>query len=61
MENLHITDKRKVKLEEINAPGYIPFMGGRPDRERVIKNDDIIDLEILLNTTKSVDELLLTL
>ncbi len=36
-------------------PGYIPFMGGRPERNLVIGADDILNLVILLNTTLTVE------
>jgi hypothetical protein len=58
MEERHVIDKRKVKLEEVMNKDFIPFLGGRPNRETVINMDDIVNLEILLNTTKSVDEFL---
>jgi hypothetical protein len=61
MEKKKVIDKRQVKLEEIMKEGYIPFLGGRPEREYVIGKDDIMNLKIILNTTESVNEFLLKL
>lgn len=36
----------------------IPYMGGRPGRETAIDHDDLLNLEITLNTCESVEELL---
>ena len=58
MEKQRILDKRPVRLEELNRPDYIPFLGGRPQRTTVINSDDCINLTILLNTTASVEEFL---
>jgi hypothetical protein len=61
MNNPHVIDKRTVKLEEMKRQGFIPFMGGRPMRETIINNDDILNLTILMNTTASVEDLLQTI
>jgi hypothetical protein len=53
-----IYDKRTVKLEKILSDGFIPFLGGRPDRDTVIGKDDILNLVIALNETGSVNEFL---
>jgi hypothetical protein len=37
---------------------YIPFLGGRPERETIVGKDDIMNLEITLNTCSTVDEFL---
>ncbi len=58
MKKPNIIDKRQVRLENINRPDYIPFLGGRPKRDDVINHDDCINLSILLNTSSSVEELL---
>jgi hypothetical protein len=58
MENKKIIDKRQIRLEEVMKPDYIPFLGGRPDKETVIRLDDILNLKIILNTTDSVEELI---
>ena len=34
----------------------IPFLGGRPARDRVIGKDDILDLTIALGTARSIEE-----
>jgi hypothetical protein len=48
-------DKRYVRLEEVGKEEYIPFLGGRPHRETVISEDDIMNLVISLNTAKSFE------
>jgi len=53
-----VIDKRQVRLEEILKSDYIPFLGGRPDRTTIIQHDEIINLSILLNTTKTLEEFL---
>lgn len=58
MENNNIIDKRPIRLEDIMKEGYIPFLGGRPERENIISEDDIINLRINLNITSSVEEFL---
>jgi hypothetical protein len=56
MENKKIIDKRQIRLEEVMKADYIPFLGGRPERSKVISTDDIVNLKINLNTTESVEE-----
>jgi hypothetical protein len=58
MEAKKVIDRRKIDLEKVMSPDYIPFLGGRPDRAKVINNDDIVDLSIMLNTTDSVETFL---
>jgi hypothetical protein len=36
----------------------IPYMEGRPKRETAIDHDDLLNLEIALNTCENVEELL---
>lgn len=36
----------------------IPFLEGRPEREADIGSDDVTDLKIVLNTTRSLEEFL---
>ena len=55
-----ISDRRSVKLEEISKPNYIPLFGGRPNRDKVIGNEDLIDLKISIETIKDVNEFLMT-
>jgi len=54
----HIADHRRIKLENLQKKDYIPFMGGRPKRKKVISNDDITNLSISLNTCKCLEDLL---
>jgi hypothetical protein len=54
----HVIDKRTIKLEDVMKNDYIPFLSGRPEREKIIGKDDIMNVEILLNTTKTVAELI---
>jgi hypothetical protein len=56
MEKPNIIDKRQVRLEDYTKPGFIPFLGGRPHKTTIITKDDCLDLQILLNTTGSVEE-----
>jgi hypothetical protein len=58
MENRNVVDKRAVRLEEVMKPDYIPFLGGRPKRQTVIGKEDIMNLEIALYTSASVQEFL---
>jgi hypothetical protein len=51
----NVYDKRYVRLEEVGRDEYIPFLGGRPSREKIISEDDITNLIIALNTAKSLD------
>ncbi|MDD5672911.1 MAG: hypothetical protein PHC61_02000 [Chitinivibrionales bacterium] len=57
-EKKNVIDKRSIKLEDVMKSDYIPFLGGRPDRQKVIGSDDVINLSIVLNTSDSVEELL---
>ncbi len=56
MEKRHVVDKRSIKLENVLKSDYIPFLGGRPIRDKVIGKDDILNLRIILNTLSTVDE-----
>ncbi|MBN2035601.1 MAG: hypothetical protein JW768_02550 [Chitinispirillaceae bacterium] len=58
MESKRVIDRRKIKLEKVMRPDYIPFLGGRPERKTVISMDDVVNLKISLNTTRTIDELL---
>ena len=58
MEDKHVIDKRSIKLEDVMKKDYIPFLGGRPERETIIAKDDIMNLEITLNTCSTLDEFL---
>jgi hypothetical protein len=58
MEDKNIVDKRSIRLEDVLKPDYIPFLAGRPPREKVIGADDIINLIINLNTCNTVEDFL---
>jgi len=58
MQMKPINDKRSVKLENVMARNYIPFLEGRPEREEQIRMDDILNLKIALNNAKSLEEFL---
>jgi hypothetical protein len=58
MEDRHVIDKRSIKLEDVMKKDYIPYLGGRPERPTIIGKDDILNLEITLNTCATVDEFL---
>jgi hypothetical protein len=58
MEKKNVIDKRFVKLERIMKTGYIPFLGGRPNRESEISEEDVINLQIALNTSKTLEDFL---
>ena len=51
-------DKRAVKLQNVLAKDFIPLFSGRPARERVIGREDLMDLDILLHTSNSLEEFL---
>jgi hypothetical protein len=44
--------------DNIVATESIPMFSGRPKREKVIGRDDLMDLDILLHTCDSVEELI---
>jgi len=58
MDKRHVIDRRKVRLEELMKDGYIPYMAGRPRREKAINTDDLTNLAIALNTSDSINDLL---
>lgn len=58
MKKRHVVDHRRIKLENVKKKDYIPFLGGRPKRKKVIGNDDMVNLSIALNTCKSFEELI---
>jgi hypothetical protein len=53
MDNPKTLEKKIVRLDEL-----IPFLAGRPNREMAINDDDLLNLTILLNTAKSLEEFL---
>jgi hypothetical protein len=58
MDKRHVIDKRNIKLEDVLKKDYIPFLGGRPNWSKAISADDVLNLEIALNTAHSVEEFL---
>ena len=60
MKKPKVVDHRRVTLENATKKEFIPFLGGRPKREKIIKNDDIVNLTIALNSSKSLEEFLKT-
>jgi hypothetical protein len=56
LERKRVVDKRTIKLEDLLKPDYIPFLSGRPERETIINDDDLMNLEIMVNTTNSVED-----
>jgi hypothetical protein len=57
MENRKTSSRKKESADSL-LKNRIPFLQGRPDRELPINHDDMINLAILLNTCKTVDEFL---
>ncbi len=51
-------DQGSGKVQKILPAVTIPLFAGRPKREARIGHDDLVDLDILLHTTKSVEEFL---
>ena len=51
-------DKRAVKLQNVLSKDFIPLFSGRPKREQVIGRDDLMDLDILLHTSATVEDFL---
>jgi len=51
-------DKRLVKLENVLSKDYLPFLSGRPNREKEISNDDLLNLRIALNSNVTLEEFL---
>jgi hypothetical protein len=56
MEKKPVVDKRSIRLEDVMKKDYIPFLGGRPDREKVVRLDDVLDVKINLNLTETVED-----
>jgi len=57
MENRKTSSKRREYAQSL-VGGKNPFLQGRPQRDRPIDRDDLLNLEILLNIWKTVDEFL---
>ena len=58
MEQSNIKDERRFKLEKMQDKAYIPLFAGRPERQKIIQRDELINLKIALNSAKSLDEFL---
>lgn len=58
MERPNILDYGSLKHLKIKRRHIIPFMRGRPERDKPITKDDQINLVILLNTCKSLNSFL---
>jgi hypothetical protein len=58
MDPKFISDRREIKLEHILSPDYIPLYSGRPKRDNVICNDDLVNLQIAIGMSNSVEELM---
>jgi hypothetical protein len=54
----NLEDNSPVRLQSAPAADFIPLFSGRPKREKVIGREDAMDLDILLHTCGTVDELL---
>jgi len=54
----HFEDKRSIKLENVLAKDFIPLFSGRPKRDAVIGREDLMDLDILLHTSSTIEEFL---
>ena len=54
----NLEDKRAVKLQNVLSKDFIPLFSGRPKRERVIGREDLMDLDIILHTSPTVEEFL---
>jgi hypothetical protein len=57
MENRKLSSNKNSR-RQASVHTKIPFLKGRPKRETAIDRDDCMNLEIALNTCKTVDELL---
>jgi hypothetical protein len=58
MEEEHLRREDGASPKGVAFRKRIPFLGGRPDRDQPISEDDITNLRIALNTTRSVAALL---
>lgn len=56
MENRKTPSDEKEHAQSLAC--RIPYMEGRPGRETAIDHDDLLNLEIALNTCETVEELL---
>lgn len=56
MDKKPVVDKRSIPFEDVVRKEFIPFLGGRPDREKVIRLDDVLDVKINLNLAETVED-----
>jgi hypothetical protein len=57
--NLENNSPEKARVTQAVLVGdVIPLFAGRPKREKIIGREDLMDLDILLHTCDSVEELL---
>lgn len=61
MEKQNLLENQLNMNEKNSKKTSIPFLGGRPDRITIISQDEIINLKINLNVSKSVDEFIQTM
>jgi hypothetical protein len=54
----HVSDRRRITLDEAMHGKLIPMFGGRPEREQVIGKDDLMNLKIAFNTCNDVNQFL---
>lgn len=58
MNKANATEFKNYTNEKAMRIEHIPFLGGRPKRVNIINNDDITNLKIILNTSKTFKEFL---
>ena len=58
MENRHVMENKAANNSNKPVELRIPFLSGRPERTTIISEDEILNLRINLNITKSVTEFL---
>ncbi len=51
-------DRRRVRYEDVSRVDYIPFLGGRPDRDNEIGRDDVTNLRIGLEVATDFETFL---
>lgn len=54
--DFHSTRMSLEAMDAIKKKDYIPFLGGRPQRETIIQQDEITNLQISLGLCKHVGE-----
>ncbi len=56
MRKENVDEKRIARRHVTAHDRRIPFLGGRPDRSFSIGKDDLLNLQIALNTCSSMEE-----